>query len=606
MRKPKEEKKNPLYSLPSNLAFVMKAAWQMDKGLLFAVLARAPIVVLVPLLGTYLSKTVVQLVAEGAEASRLLLMIAALSARLLVCRWGDLAASVKVEWRSIGSMFQYLRWSRQKIMDLDYQTLEDPQAQVVIDKAMGIAQSNHAPATQVFAQVVQMGSNLLGLATYSTLIFAFSPWLALGLFGLTLANHFLNRVNDKWDYRNRDNWVAIDRKRGYIQRTAGDFAAAKDMRLYGMSGWFTRLFEGLLAERLVWSRRGERRTFARDLFGAGMTLIRNGAAYGFLIHAVATGRMSAAEFVLYFGLISQYADWLNGLMESYGDLHRTSLAFCDFREFIDLPDHFNRGPGPALPKTPPEIVFDQVTFRYPGGEADTLKGINLRINPGEKIALVGLNGAGKTTLVKLLCGLYRPTQGGIIVAGQDLLAYNRDEYHTMLSVVFQDIHLLPVSVAKNVALCPQAEIDPDKLGRVLHSAGLYEKVQSLPNRENTLLLKGIYDGAVEFSGGEKQKLALARALYKGGQIIVLDEPTAALDPIAENDIYQQYHRLTAETTSVFISHRLSSTRFCDRILFMEDGKIIEEGTHEALMKQGEKYAHMFDVQSHYYKEDPTA
>ena len=291
-----------------------------------------------------------------------------------------------------------------------------------------------------------------------------------------------------------------------------------------------------------------------------------------------------------------------GIIQSYSVLHTTSLQFCNLREFLDMEDKFNHGNGADLPKTAPEIVLRNVSFRYPNSENDTLKNINVSIKKGEKIAIVGLNGAGKTTLVKLLCGLYSPTSGEILVDGKSIFEYNIEQYYSILSVVFQDIILMPASIAKNIALCEEENINKSKLERVLKLSGLHDKVNSLEEKENTLLLKSIHENATDFSGGEKQKLALARALYKSGSIIILDEPTAALDPIAENEMYQKYNELTKSATSVFISHRLSSTRFCDKILFLENGKIVEQGSHYDLMAMKGKYAELFEIQSHYYNE----
>jgi ABC-type multidrug transport system fused ATPase/permease subunit len=367
--------------------------------------------------------------------------------------------------------------------------------------------------------------------------------------------------------------------------------------------WFTDLFKSALNERMGWVKKQKKISYAADMGSVSLSLMRDGLAYGYLIYRMLNNGMPIAEFVLYFGIIGGFSGWLAGLIGDINSLKNMSLSICDLREFLDILDKWNRGKGIDLPAASCEIEFKNVSFKYHGADDYTIENLSFKIAKGEKIAIVGVNGAGKTTLIKLMCGLYHPEKGEITVDGKNIQEYNRDEYYSLFSAVFQDIYLMPVSIARNIALQDEALTDKNKIDKVLELGGLSDKVKSLANGADTLLIKSFAEEAIELSGGEKQKLALARALYKEGKIIILDEPTAALDPIAESEMYQKYDELTSGRTAVYISHRLASTRFCDRILFLENGRILEDGTHDALMQTGGKYSEMYEIQSHYYKEN---
>lgn len=296
--------------------------------------------------------------------------------------------------------------------------------------------------------------------------------------------------------------------------------------------------------------------------------------------------------------------WLQGIMENVAQIRQSGVGISDVMELISYEEPYRFEDGEPLPKNAAgqyELRLENVSFRYPGASEDTLHNLNLTIQNGEKLAVVGRNGAGKSTLVKLLCGFFDPTDGCVLLNGEDIRKYNRKEYYRLFSAVFQDFSILPGTIAENVAQCVD-EIDFSRVKAAVKDAGLEENIERLSEKYETKLGRKVHLDAYELSGGETQRLMLARALYRNAPVIVLDEPTAALDPIAESDLYERYHELTKGSTSIYVSHRLASTRFCDRIILIGAGGIAEMGTHEELMEAGKEYAHLYEVQSRYYTE----
>ena len=378
---------------------------------------------------------------------------------------------------------------------------------------------------------------------------------------------------------------------------------AKDVRMYGMGGWLWAAMNRFMRESMAVSRRINWRNTRASLVDSLLILLRDGAAYAYLIYLLLADKITIGNFVLVFAAISGFAGWISGLILQTSDLLKASSEMNDIRGYYAIASNFNMGKGAPLPQgKAPGIRLSGLGYTYPNADSATLEGVDVDIKPGERIAIVGANGAGKTTIIKLICGLYKPKAGRIEIDGVDSAAFNRDEYFTLFSAVFQDIHILAETVAQNVSQLPTENTDMDRVNQCLKRAGLYDKIQSLPQKELTMMAKAIHEDAAELSGGEMQKLALARALYKDALVMVLDEPTAALDPIAESQVYAQYADLTAGKTSIYISHRLASTRFCCRILFIDNHRIAEQGSHDELMALGGKYAEMFNIQAHYYRE----
>lgn len=390
----------------------------------------------------------------------------------------------------------------------------------------------------------------------------------------------------------------------YLTNETWSPVTAKDVRILHMKEWLLDTLGQNYDTFMHFERSVGKRDFMADSVNVFAALIRNGVAYVYLIGQVLAGNMDAPQFILYFSAVSGFTNWVQGIMENVAQIRQSGVGISDVMELLFYAEPYRFEDGEALPENKAghyELKLENVSFRYPGASEDTLHNLNLTIQNGEKLAVVGRNGAGKSTLVKLLCGFFDPTEGRVLLNGEDIRKYNRKEYYRLFSAVFQDFSILAGTIAENVAQSVE-EMDASRVREAVKDAGLKENVERLPEQYETRLGRSVYLDAYELSGGETQRLMLARALYRNAPVIVLDEPTAALDPIAESDLYERYHELTKGSTSIYVSHRLASTKFCDRIILIGAGGIAEMGTHEELMDAGKEYAHLYEIQSRYYTE----
>jgi len=490
-----------------------------------------------------------------------------------------------------------------KWIDMDFELMEDPDFKEAQDKANKAAYSNNAPAMNIPRTLVELLSNSLGFLLYASLIVVIHPLILLVLLVTAAVNWLMLSRARKYLESTRDFRSKLAKRLRALSDTMRKPESAKDIRLYGAFEWLS----GLYRKQHEKYRDAERKTLTKQmqsqLTDALMILLRDGAAYAFLIYLVLNDKMSLGDFVLVFAAIGALAGWVSGILSAPSDLSKSCVEMSDILAVLGYPDRMNTGSGIALPQgdeLPPSIELRGVSYTYPKAEKAVLTGVDVFIRAGERIAIVGANGAGKTSLVKLICGLYTPDEGEVLLSGKPVGEYNRDEYYSLFSAVFQDIHLLASSIAENISQQTPERTDREKAARCLELTGLRAKVDDLPDKEDTLLVRTVHKEASVLSGGEMQKLAMARALYKDAPVMILDEPTAALDPLAENEVYRKYAELTEGKTSVYISHRLASTRFCDRILLIDGSVIAEQGTHDELMALGGTYAHMFEVQASYY------
>ena len=498
----------------------------------------------------------------------------------------------------------YLSISR-KYAKTSYPNLLNTDFLALGEKASAACSANSEASEAIWTTLTDLMTSCIGFIVYLALLTNLNLWLAALVAATTAVSYFASKRINEWGYLHRSEELELTKRIEYANKTATSREFAKDIRMFGLRGWLEDLWGSTMRLYSAFCAKRERKYIWANIIDIVLTFLRNGIAYAFLIGITVKNGLPASQFLLYFAALSGFAQWVVEILDKLSVMHKQSLDISTIREFLDWDEPFDLNGGERIafePNKQYEIRLDDVSFRYPKADKDTLSHINLTVHPGEKLAIVGLNGAGKTTLVKLVCGFLDPTEGRILLNGEDIRKFNRNDYYALFSAVFQEFSVLDVTVKENVAQCVDG-IDETRVWQCIDKAGLTEKIQSLPKGIETHLGRRVFKDGVEFSGGQTQRLMLARALYKNAPILVLDEPTAALDPIAENDIYQKYNDMTHGRTSFFISHRLASTRFCDRIIFVDSGKIAEEGTHNELLKNGGGYAYLFEVQSKYYRSD---
>lgn len=498
----------------------------------------------------------------------------------------------------------YLSISR-KYAKTSYPNLLNTDFLALGKKASAACDANSEASEAIWTTLTDLMTSCIGFVVYLALLTNLNLWLAALVAATTAVSYFASKRINEWGYLHRSEELELTKKIEYANKTATSREFAKDIRMFGLRGWLEDLWGSTMRLYSAFCAKRERKYIWANIIDIVLTFLRNGIAYAFLIGITVKNGLPASQFLLYFAALSGFAQWVVEILDKLSVMHKQSLDISTIREFLDWDEPFDLNGGERIafePNKQYEIRLDNVSFRYPKADKDTLSHINLTVHPGEKLAIVGLNGAGKTTLVKLVCGFLDPTEGRILLNGEDIRKFNRNDYYALFSAVFQEFSVLDVTVKENVAQCVDG-IDETRVWQCIDKAGLTEKIKSLPKGIETHLGRRVFKDGVEFSGGQTQRLMLARALYKNAPILVLDEPTAALDPIAENDIYQKYNDMTHGRTSFFISHRLASTRFCDRIIFVDGGKIAEEGTHDELLKNGGGYAYLFEVQSKYYRSD---
>ncbi len=581
------------------MRFLAGALWEYDRMIYFYFLVSCLLGACLPYVGILMPKYIVSGLLEKEDAGYWGMVFAVFGGVSIgvggVCALSTRAFKGHINAARNGCFGKLLT---EKMQRIQYMQLEQPSVQELCFRANFLFWSETSGMAGVFNGLKQLFTGILSLSGMIVILFGLSPYLPGILILLLILNvHLLAKA--RWqENERRPAESKLSRELDYLSSVMHDVVAGKDIRLYGMAGYLIQWYRRTAEKRRSLRKEIRGHYTKAQLCGIVLAVLRDGFLYGYLINEIVNGQLAADQFLLYVGSAGSFTLTFGAMIES----------FLNIRQFLGQAEDFQK--VMKLPEESPENLSDMkagfsrlsmkdVRFAYPNGFE--LKIEDLSIHSGEHIALVGPNGSGKTTLVKLILGLYHSQEGEVNVLLKDGSFLSGSRFG-LFSSVMQKIYQYAMTVEENISFHEYDAIDIQKMEHALKGAQFETDVRNMPKGGRTMLRKDFDPAGINLSGGQLQKLALARALYKDAPIMVLDEPSASLDPLAEQQLYEAFSRLFGNKTCVYVSHRLSSVHFCSRILVMEAGRIIASGTHEELMKRCSLYARMYEAQSRPYKD----
>ena len=606
-KKEMNENKTKRYGVISDILWIFGLIKKYSPLALFLAVVEIIMRVLLPFLSIILSKAAVDIV-TGDTGMNLNIFILLLFVYIVVK-----AASAGTDGGKYipcnDMRFLLLSEIFLKSQKVAYQCGEGGENKKIYNKAVDTLgnEGDIGATSNLINRTVSIIINILCFVLYSGVIGSLNLFMLAVVIILSLINCYAQDYGMKYYESVRKESAELNSKYYCIRGNMGNTSMAKDVRMFDMDNWLSKLRDNIIGKITDFNIKKGKVTSRVEKIGFLISMLCDMTVYIYLINKAVQGSITAGEFVMYFGAVAGFSSFVGNIIHDMLELGNAAKKADDIRKYFDLPDEqMDDGEGTKELKIPLEIEFRDVSFSYKSDDEDRenikiFEHFNLKINSGEKIALVGVNGAGKTTLVKLLTGMYEPDEGCILINGIDRNRFARSEFYKLFSVVFQEYFILPFKISENVSLKRAVDADDEKVLDALEKAGLKQYFDSRNITPERYITKSMHKNGIELSGGQNQRLLLARALYKDAPVLVLDEPTAALDPIAESEIYNSYVKYTDKKTAIFISHRFASTRFSDRIIMLEKGKVIEQGTHEELMQMNGRYAQMFEVQSSYYE-----
>lgn len=591
------DKTRDKYSFFSNLFFLIKNWFKKDTFGAIVVFVSAIISVIIPMVDAFITRTVANSIIESAEISFFIRELAVLFCVYIILKFINVWAEERTWFFQNKVSMLYGVDLMDAVMDKELADFESTKGRSLFERAKSFAfDGDQADGAWSAIRFSKLLTSFVGFFTY-TIIFSKVSFVLIAIVILTsFIAYFLQYKLMEFGNVTVDEMSLEEMRLYYLYRIAGESRAQREVRIlnaFGMVYSYLAKFSNAYYSII---RRYRKKANTSTELQAVLGFVRDFFTYYILAKNAALGKISTGDFIFYLTLVVGFSEWLNNFTGHIMSLKRISIGCGKYREFVDEKKDEDKKPDVDVIN---DIELKNLSFQY-DEDSKILKNINLSMKRGDSVAIVGENGAGKTTLIKVLAGLYKPTAGEIYVNGKDFNNFSSESIYKRTSILFQDYFMLPGTLLENM---DNKGLDEKRATEFVEKLGLKDRIDGLTDGLQSEVIDVESNKIEGFSGGELQRILLIKSLMKESDILILDEPTAALDPISEEKLYNEYKDFSRDKISIFISHRITSTRFCDRIIYLENGEIAEYGTYDKLMKLNGKYKKMFDLQAKYYKED---
>ncbi len=584
--------------LLSNCAFLMKFAYKTNRSIFFLKMPQMVLNTVAPFIPIVFMRLILNEITIGQDIRKLFLYVMLLAVASFAKDFLGSVLNCFVASQTEMTVRKIKIHLGEIVAEMPYSDVEQPQIRDFIERAQ-----DGTNFTRVFDRISDIVTATITIIGLAAIIVTIQPII----FVLVAVVVLFRLVYDKKSRSLWEKWrpsIVRNLRRGnYYLGVMRGIEFGKEVRLNGIQDWIYKRTDVSTDEYLDTSKRYNLALQRARILSVVVGIVQECSVYLILAYRVVFTGMSIGDFSMYMTSISTFSNSVSAIVSSISSFMETGLFVRDFRYCIEIAEKTKGGSGKSLLEmNHSDIVLqiDNVSFKYPNTDRYVLKNVSLSLKAGESTSIVGMNGVGKTTLIKLICRFYEPTEGKILLNGTDIQTYSYQDYVGLIGAVFQDFKLFSFSVSENVSF--SGVPDSERVYDCLQKSGLEQKIKNLPYGLDTNISKEFDSQGIEFSGGEGQKLAMARTLYKNSPIMILDEPTSALDPIAEAEIYRKFHEITEKKIAIFISHRLSSCRFCNKIVVLDGGTIVQCGSHDELMAEGGLYFDMWNMQAQYYTE----